>query len=237
MIRIAAAGDIHSPDTPRRDIAEACRKVSGAADVLLLCGDLTRRGRVEQAHTLLAELALVSIPVVAVLGNHDFHEGRECEIASVLREADISVLDGEAVTVSLDGVDVAIAGAKGFGGGFGIRALPDFGEPVFRQMYAEMSEEGVKLERALRLAEGEVKIAMTHYAPISGTLQGEDEEIWPFLGSSRLAEAIDAGGATIAFHGHSHYGVARGTTPGGVPVHNVSMPIVDGCYRVFELGG
>jgi len=236
MIRIAAAGDIHSSDKPRPEMREACARAAAEADVLLLCGDLTRHGKVEQAHGLLAELAGISIPVVAILGNHDFHSGQQRQIAAALRDGGLNVLDGESVAFSVNGASVAIAGTKGFCGGFGLRALPDFGEPILRQMYAQMIDEGMKLERALRAANGDVKVAMIHYSPITATLQGEDQQIWPFMGSSRLAEAIDAGGADIAFHGHSHYGVGRGTTPGGVEVHNVSMPLLKGCFAVFEVG-
>jgi len=237
MIRIAATADLHSGDKPRKEVAEACAEAAALADVLLLCGDLTRRGRASQAQTLLAELEEVKVPIVAVLGNHDFHSGEQEAIAATLREAGITVLDGDFATRTVDGARVSICGAKGFCGGFGIRALPDFGEPSMRRLYAEMIEEGVKLEAALRSADGDIKVAVTHYAPISATLQGEDQQIWPFLGSSRLAEAIDAGGADVAFHGHSHYGVDRGTTPEGVPVHNVSMPVIKGCCRLFELEG
>lgn len=237
VVRVAAVGDVHSPEKPRAEMIEAFAEVGDEADLLLLCGDLTRRGKVEQARTLIEELSGVSVPAFAVLGNHDFHNGRQDTIADVLRDGGVTMLDGESASATVGGTSVSVAGTKGFCGGFGIRALPDFGEPIMREMYALMMEEGVKLERALRLATGEVKIAMTHYSPIAGTLQGEDQQIWPFLGSSRLAEAIDAGGAAVAFHGHSHYGVRRGTTSGGVPVHNVSMPTLKEPCALFEVGG
>lgn len=236
MLRIAAAGDIHSSDRPRAEVAGAFARAGREADVLLLCGDLTRRGKPAQAESLLAEISGAGVPVVAVLGNHDFHSGEQEAIAAALRAGGVAVLDGDSVTFELDGVSVAIAGAKGFCGGFGIRQLPDFGEPVLRGMYLEMMNEAAKLERALRSAGGEIKVAMTHYAPIPATLHGEDQQIWPFLGSSRLGEAIDAAGAAVAFHGHCHYGVDLGTTPAGVPVHNVSMPVLKGHYAVFEVG-
>ncbi|RJQ53289.1 MAG: metallophosphoesterase [Actinobacteria bacterium] len=234
-MRIAAIGDIHSGDRPRPHIMRRLAELEGLADILLLCGDLTRYGRVSQAETLLAELSELTMPTFGVLGNHDYHHGEQEAIADRLNEGGMTILDGDGVTVTLGGEQIGIAGAKGFAGGFGIRAIPDFGEPILREMYREMIAEAGKLEHGLRMLQTKVKVAMLHYAPIVGTLQGEDQQIWPFLGTSYLADVVDGNGATVVFHGHSHYGVERGITPGGVPVRNVSMPLLKQHYVIYEL--
>ncbi len=235
MARIAAIGDIHSGDRPRPNIVQRLIELDERADILLLCGDLTRYGRASQAETLLAELSGVSIPVVAVLGNHDYHHGEEGEIAHRLHSGGLAVLDGQAHVEDVGDERVGIAGVKGFCGGFGIRAVPDFGERILREMYQQMIDEAAKLERALRALDTPIRIAMMHYAPILGTLQGEDPQIWPFLGTSYLAEVIDARGADMVLHGHSHYGLERGMTPGGIPVRNVSMPLLKEHYAVYDI--
>ncbi len=235
LARIAAIGDIHSGDRPRPNIINRLIELNEQADVLLLCGDLTRYGRVSQAEGLLAELAQVSIPVVAVLGNHDFHHGEEEQIAARLREGGVTMLDGGTHVLTVGEERVGIAGVKGFCGGFGIRAVPDFGERILRDLYREMIDEAAKLERAIRSLDTPIKVAMMHYAPVLGTLQGEDPQIWAFLGTSYLAEVIDGNDVNMVLHGHSHYGVERAVTPGGVPVRNVSMPLLKHHYAVYEV--
>ncbi|HEY8476108.1 MAG TPA: metallophosphoesterase, partial [Chloroflexota bacterium] len=222
-IKIAAVADIHFRGNSRDRLRPLVSRVNEEAHALVLAGDLTDRGSPAEARALVEELQLVHVPIVAVLGNHDFEEGKADELRRVLHEAGIVVLDGD--TYDLHG-QVGFAGAKGFAGGYENHALQPWGETVLKEFVYEAVREGLKLERALATLETRIKVVITHYAPIRETIDGEPPEVIPFLGSSRLVDPIDEYGATIVLHGHAHHGVLHGKTPRGVPVYNVSLPVL-----------
>jgi Icc-related predicted phosphoesterase len=207
--------------------------VSETADLFLLAGDLTQRGRADELKPLTDRLRRLSIPVAAVLGNHDFHQGEEQEIRSRLEAAGVAVLEGESVVLELAGERVGIAGVKGFGGGFAGACATEFGEDEMKRFIRHTREIADQFRRSLESMQAELKISLTHYAPVQETLSGERLEIYPFLGSYLLGEAIDAARCHLAIHGHAHLGVERGTTPGGVPVRNVARPVIQVPYKVY----
>lgn len=235
-MRIAATADLHfSPQSYDR-IREPMQHVRDEADLLIIAGDLTNFGKPEEVASLLNALVRIRVPIVAVLGNHDYEAGRQEEIIKMLAVEGIKILDGS--SYERDGI--GFAGAKGFHGGFGRGVLTAFGEPEVKQFVQYSIDESMKLERALSLLRTEKRVAITHYAPIPETVKGEPAEIYPYLGTSRLAEIIDRHGANIAFHGHAHHGFPDGKTLGGVPVHNVALPmnLAHGTklpYRVFDV--
>ena len=212
-------------------------QVSAHADVLALCGDLTDRGDPEEARQMAKALGSVTVPIVAVLGNHDYECGKVSEITRILCDAGVRVLDGDAVEV----LGVGFAGAKGFAGGFGRGALGPWGEPLIKQFVREAVDEALKLETALSRLRTERKVALLHYAPIADTVEGEPREIYPYLGSSRLEEPLGRYPVDVVFHGHAHHGAPQGRTMGDVPVYNVSMMLLQRTYpdrpafRVVEL--
>ncbi|MEJ8757315.1 metallophosphoesterase [Pontibacter sp. H259] len=224
--RIAAVGDIHVRDTDKGKWTDFFKEVSADADVLLICGDLTDHGRASEAEILSQELRACSIPVVAVLGNHDYDHNEHNEIRTTLAQAGVNMLDGDMIV--LEGV--GFAGVKGFGGGFNRAMLAMFGEPMMKQFVQEAVDESLKLDGALSRLETEhpdvPKIAVLHYAPISATIEGEPEAIYPFLGSSRLAEPLERRQVYAAFHGHAHVGTLEGQTAKGVKVFNVAKPLL-----------
>lgn len=224
--RIAAVGDIHVRETDKGKWTDYFKDVSADADVLLICGDLTDHGRATEAEILSQELRACSIPVVAVLGNHDYDQNEQAEIRKVLAEAGVNMLDGDMIV--LEGV--GFAGVKGFGGGFNRAMLAMFGEPMMKQFVQEAVDESLKLDGALSRLETEhpeiPKIAVLHYAPIAATIEGEPEAIYPFLGSSRLAEPLERRQVLAAFHGHAHVGTLQGQTAKGVKVFNVARPLL-----------
>ncbi|MFG2819678.1 metallophosphoesterase [Kitasatospora sp. NPDC048365] len=238
-VRVAAVGDIHlAPDAAGR-YRGAFQALGGQADVLLLAGDLTRHGSAEEARTVAAEVAGLPVPVLAVLGNHDHQDGRPDEVAAILRdEGGVGVLEGSAAVLSLAGRRVGVAGTKGFGGGFPGRCCSEFGEEEMKAFvrYSRRLAEGLH-EALTGLADCDLRIALTHFSPVPDTLAGEPLEIYPFLGSYLLAEAIDAGGADLAVHGHAHAGTERGLTTGGVPVRNVAQPVIRHAFALYELDG
>lgn len=227
-IRIAAVGDLHVRETDRGKWKEYFTAICKAADVLVLAGDLTDTGDEDEAALLVEELKGCNIPMVGVLGNHDYEKGRQKLIKETLAQANIQILDGESVVIQ----GVGFAGVKGFGGGFGPAMLSKFGEEMMKIFVQEAVDEALKLERALaRLGQhgGEVrKIAILHYAPIADTVAGEPLEIYPFLGSSRLFEPIQRNSDDIiaVFHGHAHKGRFAAETPEGIKVWNVSLPLL-----------
>lgn len=225
-IRIAAVGDIHVRETDRGKWVDYFKDVSRNADVLVISGDLTDTGDEVEAQVLADELKSCSIPVVAVLGNHDHEKGRHKLIRKILQSDDVHVLDGEAVVIK----NVGFAGIKGFGGGFDNHMLSMFGEGAMKAFVQEAVDEALHLERALARIEQEnddiKKIAVLHYAPIKETIIGEPEVIWPFLGSSRLAEPLERSKVVAAFHGHAHAGKLEGTTANGIKIYNVAKPIL-----------
>jgi Icc-related predicted phosphoesterase len=226
-MRLAAAGDLHYTAASRGALRRQFADVARRADVLLLCGDLTDHGLPEEAEALAEDLRALALPVVAVLGNHDFEGGNAELVTEILRERGATVvLDGESCVI--DGV--GFVGVKGFGGGFGRRALGPWGEQAIKLFVQEAVDEAMKLERALARIPAEQKVVLLHYAPIQETVEGEAQQIWPFLGSSRLEEPIDRYGARVAFHGHCHHGSPAGQTRAGTPVYNVAMPLLRAAF-------
>jgi len=225
-IRVAAAGDLHCREDHHGRFREWVDQLNREADLVLLCGDLTDRGWPKEAVTLAAELSRLKIPCVAVFGNHD-HEGGEPEFVSeVLTRAGVTMLDGDHYRFE-GGDELGVAGVKGFAGGFGNAMLQAFGEPLIKSFVSGAVEEAMKLEGALQALEGvRHKLVITHYAPVHETVVGENVEIYPFLGTSRLSLPVDHLGAQMVFHGHAHQGSPHGRTPGGVPVYNVAMPLL-----------
>jgi Icc-related predicted phosphoesterase len=222
-IRLAAIGDLHYGKSSQGLLQPLLTQVSQAADILLLLGDLTDYGHPEEASLLAKELSTaVKIPIIAVLGNHDYETGQEGEVRQILEQVGIKVLDGEACEV----LGIGFAGVKGFGGGFGQRVLAPWGERVVKQFVHEALEEALKLESALSRLRTERRFALLHYAPIQATVESEPLEIYPFLGCSRLEEPLNRYPLDGVFHGHAHHGGQHGKTKSGVAVHNVSLPLM-----------
>ncbi|NTS40555.1 metallophosphoesterase [Flavisolibacter sp. BT320] len=225
-VKIAAVADIHIRENDKGKWIDYFKHISQHADVLLIGGDLTDTGDEGEAQVLCDELKACTIPVVCVLGNHDYEKGRHKLIRRILQSDNVHVLDGEAVIIK----GVGFAGIKGFGGGFDNHMLSMFGEGAMKAFVQEAVDEALHLDRALaRLEqenEGIRKVAILHYAPIAETIQGEPEVIYPFLGSSRLAEPLERRGVAAAFHGHAHAGKLEGTTAKGIKVYNVAKPIL-----------
>jgi Icc-related predicted phosphoesterase len=237
-VRIAALGDIHlggkGLEAPLQMLFS---QVSEHADILVLCGDITDRGDPEEARQMAKALATVGLPMIAVLGNHDYEYGKVAEVTRILCDAGVRVLDGDAHEV----LGIGFAGAKGFAGGFGRGALGPWGEPLIKQFVREAVDEALKLETALSRLRTPRKVALLHYAPIAATVEGEPREIYPYLGSSRLEEPLTRYPVDVVFHGHAHHGTPEGRTLGDVPVYNVSMMLLQRTYpdrpafRVVEL--
>ncbi|WP_406276094.1 metallophosphoesterase [Nocardia sp. NBC_00881] len=234
-MRIAAVGDVHLGAESRGQYRAAMVELPERADILLLAGDLTRHGTLEEAEVVAAEFSGIGVPVVAVLGNHDHHSDVEQDIVNLLTDHGITVLEGTAARFDIDGHSLGVAGTKGFGGGFAGKCASVFGERLMREFAAHTVELAGSLSSALAESGADVTIALTHYSPVSDTLHGEPREIYPFLGSYLLGEAIDATGADLALHGHAHAGAERGTTPGGIRVRNVAQPVIRSAYAVYEL--
>src|ERR671931_1814170 len=236
-IRFAAAGDIHAHDENRGALADAFHSVDRSVDFVLLAGDLTTYGEPEQA-ALLAEICRpLQVPVYAVLGNHDWHCNQVPELVALLTGAGVRVLDRSWAIEEVDGTSVGIVGLKGFVGGFPDSQLPDFGEPLLRQVYAETTAEVEALDAGLRAVEGsDHRIVLLHYSPTASTLEGEPRGIWPFLGTDRLAEPIAEHRPDVVLHGHTHAGAFEGSV-GSVPVFNVDVPVLGRDFFVFELDG
>jgi len=238
-MRVAAVADLHCSRTSAGTFRGLFEQARAAADVLLLCGDLTDYGLPEEAELLTADLAAADgLPVVSVLGNHDFEAGREAEIRKVLAGAGMLVLDGESCEIG----GVGFAGVKGFAGGFGKGALGSWGEPAIKAFVQEAVSEALKLETALSRLRTDRRVVVMHYSPIAATVEGEPREIFPYLGSSRLEEPLSRYPVDVVFHGHAHRGQLEGRTPAGVPVFNVSLPLMrrsfpegQRCFRVFEI--
>jgi uncharacterized protein len=235
-MKIAATADLHfSPQSYDR-IREAMSRARDEADVLVLAGDLTNYGRPPEMESLLNALVRLRIPTVAVLGNHDYESGQQEELLRMMSDAGIKALDGTAY--ERDGV--GFAGTKGFLGGFGRGALTSFGEPEVKAFVQAAINETMKLERALSLLRAPKSVVVLHYAPVPETVAGEPAEIYPYLGSSRLAEVVDRHGASLVLHGHAHHGQLDGQTTGGIPVRNVALTLLQQqnpprAFRVFEV--
>jgi Icc-related predicted phosphoesterase len=236
-VSVAAFGDPHAGVDTAGFLRPALADVAAHADVLLIAGDLTRHGEPEEAAVLAGEVCDLGVPVVAVLGNHDYHCDRADELRDVLVGGGITVLEGESTVIPVDGTTVGVAGVKGFGGGFAGACATDFGEPEMKAFIRHTRSVSDRLHAALAGLDADVRIVLLHYSPVEETLQGERLEIYPFLGSYLLAEAIDRAGADLVLHGHAHGGAEKGMTPGGVPVRNVAQPVIREAYHVYCLGG
>ena len=237
-MRIAAIADLHCTSESTGVLRPILEQVETRADVLLLCGDLTDYGTVEEAHVLARELLVVKHPIIAVLGNHDYESGHADKVTQILVEAGVRVLDGDSHAIG----DVGFAGVKGFCGGFGRGTLGPWGETAVKTFVKEALDEALKLESALARLRTPRRVALLHYAPIRETVQGEPEEIFPFLGCSRLEEPLERYPVTAAFHGHAHRGSPVGKTRVGTPVYNVALPLMRRHFgtevplRIVDLG-
>jgi Icc-related predicted phosphoesterase len=237
VIRVAAVGDVHFGDDSAGRLRPHLDAAAGRIDLLLLAGDLTRRGLAAEARLLAAELRDLPLPVIAVLGNHDYHQGAEQEIARILTDVGVQVLEGESVLVRLDGTTVGVAGVKGFGGGFAGACATEFGEREMKAFAASGRQAAAALRAALEGLDCDLRVALLHYSPVEATLVGEPPAMWPFLGSYLLAEALDTVGPALAVHGHAHAGSAEAAqTPGGVPVRNVAQPVIRRAFAVIDVG-
>ncbi len=236
MIRIAAVGDLHFGDDSAGTWAPHLEHLSERADVLLLAGDLTRVGHVDEARVLAEEMRDVRVPIVAVLGNHDHHSGMQDDVVKVLEDGGVVVLEGDATTVRAHGQTLGIAGTKGFGGGFPGTSAMAFGEKEFKAFVEHGDELARTLEQSLNALDTDYRVALLHYAPVADTVEGERPEIHPFLGGYQLAEAVDAAGADLVVHGHAHHGREKGGTPAGTHVRNVALPVLRKSYAVYCVG-
>jgi Icc-related predicted phosphoesterase len=233
VIRVAAVGDVHLAEDARGKLRPALQHLGRHADVLLLAGDLTQHGTLEEAEVVADEFADLDVPVLAVLGNHDYHSDAADEITTLFDGRGVTVLEGEGVVLDVAGRKVGVAGVKGFGGGFAGKCGSAFGEREMKNFIEHSAERAGVLHSALTSLTADVLVALTHYAPIPETLRGEPPEIYPFLGSYLLGEAIDQAGADLAIHGHAHFGCEQGVTPGGVRVRNVAQPVIRTAYAVY----
>jgi len=235
-MRIAATADLHFTPQNYDRIREQMNRVRDDADIMVLAGDLTNYGRPQEMESLLNALVRLRIPIVAVLGNHDYESGQQDELMRMMTAEGIKVLDGTGS--ERDGV--GFAGTKGFLGGFGRGILTAFGEPEVKAFVQTSVDEALKLERALSQLRTQKRVIVIHYAPIGDTIKGEPAEIFPYLGNSRLSEVADRHGADLILHGHAHHGSPDGKTTGGIPVHNVALHILQSQnppvpYRVFDV--
>lgn len=235
-MRIAAIADLHFSPQGYDRIRDAMTRLRDEADLLVIAGDITNLGKPEEMESMLASFMRVRVPIVAVLGNHDYESGRQEELSKMMVAEGVKLLDGSGY--ERDGI--GFAGTKGFVGGFGRGVLTAFGEPEVKAFVQSAIDETLKLERALSMLRTEKRIVVTHYAPIVDTVRGEPEQIFPFLGSGRLSEIIDRHQAILAVHGHAHHGSLEGKTTGGVPVYNVALPLLMARtppvpYRLFDV--
>jgi Icc-related predicted phosphoesterase len=235
VIRIAAVGDVHLDEDVVGRYRPALDQLPDVADVLLLAGDLTRHGTEAEARCVATEFGGLGVPVVAVLGNHDHQSDQAPQVVKVLTEAGITVLEGEGTVLDCGGRRLGVAGVKGFGGGFAGACASNFGEPEMKAFVATTTVAADRLGAALRELDCDVRVALTHYAPVPDTLVGEPLEIYPFLGSYQLGQAIDSAPTALAVHGHAHAGTEKGRTPGGVRVRNVAHPVIKQAYSVYHL--
>jgi Icc-related predicted phosphoesterase len=234
-VRIAAAGDLHADERVRPRIEEAFGHVADAADLVLLAGDLTAHGEPKEMEIVAAACSRLDAPVYSVLGNHDYHSNRVAELTSTLEAAGVVVLERSWTTATVNGTKVGIAGTKGFVGGFPGSTLPDFGEPLLREVYAETGEDVAALDHALAaVADCPLRVVLLHYSPTMSTLVGEPESIWTYLGTNRLDGPIQKHKPDLVLHGHAHAGTFSGAI-GPVPVYNVAVQVMRRDFFVFEL--
>ncbi|HEY8278276.1 MAG TPA: metallophosphoesterase [Bdellovibrionota bacterium] len=235
MIRVAAVGDVHFDRSSGGRLKNYLPQIEARADLLLLAGDLTQTGHLDEARVLADDLACAAIPVAAVLGNHDFHLGQDRELVSMLESRGIVVLEGEAVQFPVRDTMVGVAGIKGFGGGFPGACASEFGESEMKEFIRTTKRQAELLREALLSLQTPYRIALMHYSPVPDTLEGERLEIYPFLGSYLLSEVVDDAEVDIVFHGHAHKGKEKGETVGGVPVRNVAQPVIHHVCNFYSL--
>ncbi|GIE87936.1 metallophosphoesterase family protein [Actinoplanes regularis] len=235
MIRIAAVGDVHVDKDVEGRYRPALEQLPDQADALLIAGDLTRHGTVDEAKCFANEFGGLAVPVVTVLGNHDHQSDRQDDVTDVLTDAGIIVLEGTATVLELNGHRLGVAGTKGFGGGFAGACASNFGEREMKDFVGTTERYATALLDALRSVQCDALVALTHYSPVPDTLAGEPLEIYAFLGCYQLGQAIDDAPTALALHGHAHHGSERGRTPGGVPVRNVAHPVIKQAYNVYQL--
>jgi Icc-related predicted phosphoesterase len=237
VVRIAAAADIHASEASADRVERAFSDLEGEADVILLAGDLTTSGEPEQAEVVAHACRSLDVPIFAVLGNHDHHAERTGELEEVLAGAGIRLLDRECATCEVEGLEVGVVGTKGFVGGFPGSALPDFGEPLLRKVYAETSAEADAIKRGLQaIVHCDIRIVLLHYSPVVDTLEGEPPGIYTYLGSERLATPIAESGCDLVLHGHAHAGSFQGCI-GDIPVYNVAVHVTGRNFWIVELDG
>jgi Icc-related predicted phosphoesterase len=232
--RVAAIGDLHAREHAPGAFRDLFAEMSREARAIILCGDLTDTGQPTEAESLAEDIRSATVPVIAVLGNHDFESGQQEEVAAILRKAGVHLLNGQSFEV--DGV--GFVGVKGFAGGFGRRMLSSFGEAAIKSFVNEAVHESLLLENAMRGVRSKRAAVVLHYAPIEATVEGEPQEIYPFLGCSRLAETIDRFKVSLVVHGHAHHGRYEGRTPAGIPVYNVAQHLEKPTgrpYGVFDI--
>jgi Icc-related predicted phosphoesterase len=219
---IAAVGDLLVDESTRGALVDVFANINERANYLVICGDMTTHGRPEQMKAFVEELRGIEIPIVAVLGNHDYEGEAVAECTAVLRDRGIHVLEGDFAIFE----GIGFAGVKGFCGGFGRGSLAPFGERLIKDFVQSAIDDALNLENAMRSLSTAVKVAVLHYSPIVDTIKGEPEIIYPFLGSSRLLQPIETYDADVVFHGHAHHGTFEGRTPKGIPVYNVALPVL-----------
>ena len=235
-IRIAAAGDLHLGLESAGLLGPELAGLEDRADLLVFAGDFTRHGDPAEAQVFASELSEVGIPMVGVLGNHDYHSDQQDLVTKTLEQSGLVILEGDSIVVEVGDASVGVAGTKGFGGGFRDACGSDFGEREMKAFVRHSKEFADRLEAHLSsLANIDHRVALVHYSPIPATLEGEKPEIFPFLGSYFLEDAIDRGGADVAFHVHAHAGVETGRTRGGVPVYNVAHPVIRSTFKIVEI--
>ena len=234
MIRIAAVGDIHYDKNSAGRLLRYYPELRAQADFLLIAGDLTQIGNLEETKVLALDLAKAPVPVIAVLGNHDYQSNLVPEVTEVLRSAGVTVLERSSTVLNINGLSIGIVGQKGFGGGFIGACGSDFGEPEMKAFIRHTKILSDSLRAELAQMRVDYRIVLLHYSPCPDTLVGERKEIYPFLGSYLLAEAIDEEGADIIFHGHAHRGSEKGATPAGIQVRNVAFPVIRHAFKVYN---
>jgi Icc-related predicted phosphoesterase len=233
---VAAVGDVHIDCDVVGRYRPSLEHLGDKADVLLLAGDLTRHGTADEARCVATEFRDLAVPVVAVLGNHDYQCDQPDEVTKILEDAGITVLECSGTVLDVAGVRLGVAGTKGFGGGFAGRCASEFGEPEMKAFIRHSRYLAEGFGESLRELDCDVRVALMHYSPVPDTLVGEPLEIYPFLGSYLLAQAVDSAPDTaLAVHGHAHAGTERGATPGGVKVRNVAHPVIRQAYSVYQI--
>lgn len=235
MIRIAAVADLHCRKEDKGRYGQFYETVHESADILAVAGDLTATGMIREMEIFIREFSGVKIPMVCVLGNHEYQSDNQDRFKEMLKEAGIIVLDGNTAEIACNGETVGFAGCKGMFGGFDDTALPNFGERIMKNLFTVIKGESRKIELGLKRLTSGHKVVIMHYSPIRDTLKGESVELYAYLGSSLPSMWIDAMGADLVLHGHAHKGIEKGETAGGTPVRNVSLPVIENHFIVYEL--